>query len=677
LTDPLETNKNHFFAMATQWLTSGPGKVFQTLGQCKGEERRRELVARLGQSDNAEDVFQQSAVTLWSMALEGHKAKKFQATEGSVLPVLSLCLTSRLEKLLGATSAWDQTEEKAQTALEEARNSGNSSKVAEASLALAAARLVKEAPSPEICDLLLQAQNLAMADGNKAGEAMACNSLANVYILMGQGKDALRTVKQGLVALRQMAGNKIYEVPLLHTMMSACFLRHDTDEALRVCQEVALLCKELTAAPAKALVEGCIALAHLANDEQGPAEKVLETALKSVNDAECQILLLGALQEISFAIGKPLSAMKAASELLEKERKRGVKEGIARALLLVSASDSASPDGEKLAQEAKQQFSSLGDKTGEALALVSLAKVHLSQSSLSSAFQTAKEARDAFGQPAGQAFATSLICLGHLRQEDSKAAERTAREALSMFQDANHRAGQALAELLVRKSQQLLQKPNECKIVIDDDRVAHVEISGICLPKSLDAVLNALHQARCKEGVKAVVLLLQGSQGPVSPAGYPGTAGGLCAVPDSQAMASGSFLLGLRTLGLPCVVACCGKIAGPAWGLALAADYRIAAASASFILPIWGPPECFGDLVGHTVAMQLCYNQGPVSALTMLEYGVIHQCQKGEDDAKKAATEVARRIALTPSLACHQSTTMLSPAIEKYASIVARGGVKA
>ena len=37
-------------------------------------------------------------------------------------------------------------------------------------------------------------------------------------------------------------------------------------------------------------------------------------------------------------------------------------------LLQVSASDSASPDAEKLAQEAKQQFSSLGDKTGEALA---------------------------------------------------------------------------------------------------------------------------------------------------------------------------------------------------------------------------------------------------------------------------------------------------------------------
>ncbi|CAJ1395485.1 unnamed protein product [Effrenium voratum] len=77
------------------------------------------------------------------------------------------------------------------------------------------------------------------------------------------------------------------------------------------------------------------------------------------------------------------------------------------------------------------------------------------------------------------------------------------------------------------------------------------------------------------------------------------------------------------------------------------------------------------------VAMQLCYNQGPVSSLTMLEYGVIHQCQKGEEDTKKAAAEVARRIASTPNLACNQTTNMLSPAVEKYASIVARGGVRA
>ena len=46
--------------------------------------------------------------------------------------------------------------------------------------------------------------------------------------------------------------------------------------------------------------------------------------------------LPGALQEVSFAIGKPVSAVKAASDLLALERKRGTKEGIARALLLVT-----------------------------------------------------------------------------------------------------------------------------------------------------------------------------------------------------------------------------------------------------------------------------------------------------------------------------------------------------
>lgn len=52
-----------------------------------------------------------SCITSIFPDFEPREAKKFQATEGSVLPVLSLCLTSRLEKLLGATSPWDQTEE--------------------------------------------------------------------------------------------------------------------------------------------------------------------------------------------------------------------------------------------------------------------------------------------------------------------------------------------------------------------------------------------------------------------------------------------------------------------------------------------------------------------------------------------------------------------------------------
>ena len=41
--------------------------------------------------------------------------------------------------------------------------------------------------------------------------------------------------------------------------------------------------------------------------------------------------------------------------------------------------------------------------------------------------------------------------------------------------------------------------------------------------------------------------------------------------------------------------------------------------------------------------MQLCYNQGPVSALTMLEHGVIHQCQRGVQTVLSSSLWTARR----------------------------------
>mmetsp|Transcript_64531 Transcript_64531/g.151649 ORF Transcript_64531/g.151649 Transcript_64531/m.151649 type:complete len:672 (+) Transcript_64531:48-2063(+) len=666
------------------WVTAAGCKVLQTLGQCCGEVSRRELAARTAQSEEPEEALRQASVTLWSLTLSGYATQKFEPKEGAVLPIATLAIDSRLAKAAGnAGGSWaPQQEQDAKAAVQKARESQNSLQEAHALLNLAAVQVFSWASKDSkdaamlrpVGDLLRQAVVLFEKEKDHGGEAMACNMLANFYILVGQARDAIRSAKQGLAAMRALGANQLHEVPILQTLMSASFLRQDVDEAFRACEEAARLCKESKApSAASALADLCIAQAHLANDEQGQAQRLAEASLKSCaasKDQDAEIIALGGLQEIAFTIGKPISAQKAAQELLEKERRRGIKEAVARALLRVSISD---VDGE-MAQQAKQQYASLGDKVNESLASVSLASALLSQSKTSEATAAAKEAMTSFqaaALPAGQGFASCLLSVVQLRQEDSTAAERLAREAMAMFQDAQHRIGQGLAELLVRRAHQLRDKPRECKIVIDDFSVAHVEISGICTPKSLEQVLNALHQARCKDGVKAVVLVLQGAKGPTTPAGYGGAA------PPSQALASGTFLLGLRTLGLPCVAACCGKVAGPAWGLVLAADYRIASATSSFILPIWGPPECFGDLVGHTVAMQLCYNQGPVNALTMLEYGVVHQCQRGEEDTKQAAAEVARRIASTPTLACHQTTTMLSSAIEKYASIVASGGVKA
>ncbi|CAE7256860.1 unnamed protein product [Symbiodinium pilosum] len=674
--------------MGPTWVSCDAGKVFQTLGQCCAEANRRELVARAAESEDSEEAWKQASVTLWSLALAQYKSN-FDAKEGSVLPVMTLAIDSRMQKAGGGTSSGNWAsggEEGAQASLDKARDAQDVAKEAQSLLNLAAIKASAWAASQSksselrpLGDLLQKGLTIFEKEKDYSGEAVASNMLANFYILMGQAKDAVRMAKQGLAAARQGGQGRVQEIPLLHTLMAASFLRNDPDEALRISTEVAQICRDSKASAVCGLADACTAQVHLANDEQGQAQRLAEAALKAVQDAkdtDSEILVLGTLQEIAFAIGKPVSALKAAQELLERERRRGIKEAIARAQLLVSISDTTAASSSDLARQAKEQFASMKDKVGEGLALVSLARALFSSAKTGEATGAAKEAMASFEAsdlPAGQGFAGCFLALVEGR-EDPVAAERLAREALCAFQDARHRVGQALAELLIRRSQQLREKPSECKIVVDDFAVAHVEISGVCTPKSLEQVLNALHEARCKDGVKAVVLLIQGAKGPVNPAG-PGFGGWVS--PQKQAVASGTFLLGLRTLGLPCVAACCGKIAGPAWGLVLATDYRIASATSNFILPIWGPPECFGDLVGHTVAMQLCYNQGPVNALTMLEYGVIHQCQRGDEDTKKAATEVARRIASTPTLACHQATTMLSPAIEKYASIVARGGLRA
>eukprot|EP00913_Durusdinium_trenchii_P019886 g18693.t1 len=343
-------------------------------------------------------TFQRAALTLWSIALDG-KAKKFAAAEGSTLPVLSLALTNRLEQLVGAkASAFDLDVTKAQAALQAARDAGSAQQVADASLALAAAQVLVEPNLEKLAEIV-------ELEEDKAGTAVALNILANVHILMGHGKDALRAAKQGLYALRSMGGQKIFEVPLLQTMMSACWLRSDSDEALRCCEEVAGICQEAKVDPViLALADGCTALASLANDEQGPAERKVETALKEAPD------LLHAVP---------------CEDLLEKERKRGVKEGVARALLLVSAS-SEEDEAKAKATEAKQLFGTLRD----------LAKRAQLASSTASALPVAKESFEAFqGCLVGQGFASSLLTLAYLRQEDAKQAERTSREALTMFQE--------------------------------------------------------------------------------------------------------------------------------------------------------------------------------------------------------------------------------------------------
>ncbi|CAE7796398.1 unnamed protein product [Symbiodinium sp. CCMP2456] len=443
------------------WVSADAGKVFQTLGQCRAEASRRELVAKAGETEDADEAWKQASITLWSVALCDYNTT-IEPKEGTVLPVMTLSLESRLQKTAGsASSDWGSGgEEGAKAALEKARESKDSSKEAQALLNLAALQAktwaasgAKSALRP-IGDFLEASLALFEKEKDHSGEAVACNMLANFYILLGQAKDAVRMVKQGLTATRAL-NSRLHEVPLLQTLMAASFLRNDADESLRASCEIATICRASKAsAVACALADACTAQAHLANDEQGQAQRLAEAALKACRDAkdvDGEILVLGALQEIAFAIGKPVSALKTAQDLLEKERKRGIKEAIARAHLLVSVSDATAASSSDLAKQAKDQYASLkGSSVGESLALVSLARALFALGKTKEAESAAKEAMASFASEVGQGFASCLLALAQLRLEDAVAAERLAREALGLFQDGHHRVGQALAELLVR-----------------------------------------------------------------------------------------------------------------------------------------------------------------------------------------------------------------------------------
>ena len=351
---------------------------------------------------------------------------------------MTLAIDSRMQKAGGGTSSGNWAsggEEGAQASLDKARDAQDVAKEAQSLLNLAAIKASAWAASQSksselrpLGDLLQKGLTIFEKEKDYSGEAVASNMLANFYILMGQAKDAVRMAKQGLAAARQGGQGRVQEIPLLHTLMAASFLRNDPDEALRISTEVAQICRDSKASAVCGLADACTAQVHLANDEQGQAQRLAEAALKAVQDAkdtDSEILVLGTLQEIAFAIGKPVSALKAAQELLERERRRGIKEAIARAQLLVSISDTTAASSSDLARQAKEQFASMKDKVGEGLALVSLARALFSSAKTGEATGAAKEAMASFEAsdlPAGQGFAGCFLALVEGR-EDSAALQ--------------------------------------------------------------------------------------------------------------------------------------------------------------------------------------------------------------------------------------------------------------
>merc|ERR1719203_1410382 len=193
------------------------------------------------------------------------------------------------------------------------------------------------------------------------------------------------------------------------------------------------------------------------------------------------------------------------------------------------------------------------------------------------------------------------------------------------------------------------------RMCFDDECLAHVDINEVATQDSLENVIDILHSWSSRDKgkfIKGIVLHIEGAPAPDRLHSY--------------AMATGNFLVGLRTLGLPITTCCWGTIAGPSWGLVLVGDYRIAAADTKFVLPILRPVECLQQLLGPRNATHLTMDSGKTSAGALLEMGVLHQVQKDKENAQKSGCEMATRIAQFPSLACRQTLTLMCPDAEEY-----------
>lgn len=305
----------------------------------------------------------------------------------------------------------------------------------------------------------------------------------------------------------------------------------------------------------------------------------------------------------------------------------------------------------------------LGDTTGEASAQVAAANARLSQASGPQADEALVLARAALasfkgsGQRAGEAVALATAAAATTAKGDAREAENLLREALAIFRELRDSVGDAYAMLLLKEIKVVAARPCPATAELDLARgVAQIEVTdGACL-MSLRGVVAKLQAA---QGLACVVLHLAGATDPAAAA--------------ASSRDVGVFLLGLRTLGLPVIASICGRISGPMWGLVLCCDYRIAATSSTFICPLWGKPECFRSILGHNVSTQLTMAVGPKDSLVMLESGVLHQLQKGTADARTAATEMAKRVAATPSMACRKQPFILNQAVEDYAMAAVHG----
>jgi 2-(1,2-epoxy-1,2-dihydrophenyl)acetyl-CoA isomerase len=210
--------------------------------------------------------------------------------------------------------------------------------------------------------------------------------------------------------------------------------------------------------------------------------------------------------------------------------------------------------------------------------------------------------------------------------------------------------------------------------------------------ESKQALLDAVREVAADPAVRAVVL---------TGAGKAFCAGqdlrehhALLAAGDAAPMHTvrdhfNPLALGVARMPKPVVAAVNGMAAGAGASLAFAADFRIAAESARFLVAFasiglsldTGASWTLPRLVGHARATALAILDEPIGAGPALEMGLVNAVVP-DDRAVPAAQELAAKLAAGPTLAyaaikaslAYAATATLEQALEKEAELQARAG---
>lgn len=484
-------------------------------------------------------------------------------------------------------------------------------------------------------------------------KASACAEVSAALVL--QGDDAAAAVEKANESVKaaQKSKDKKLEGIALLALANALVAKGDPVEACRSASQARMLFEEAKDKSLQAAALDASARAYASDGFHGEAIRTAEEGLALETGSPA---ILETIHSVYSAQGKAGSALRIAKELLGGMKG---KKDVACAQLMVGTSYPEHKDSCEGAKAAVTAFRELNDKGAEACALVVLARALISQTPPMGE-QGLKAAKDALAtfqakdDQAAAANAMNMVAHAHMAIGDADEAEKAGNEAVTMFRALGDSAGESTALATVNLTQTVSLKPCQARLLIDDMNTVHIEVNELATQESMEAIIHTLQSYNYRAGaVKAMCLHVEGISAPPE-----------C---HFHGMSSGAFMIGLRSIGVPIIGVCWGRISGPSWGLVLGADYRMALANTEFVLPLWCPPECLGDLIGHSIAVELCMTSGTMSGAQLLELGVLHQAHENKEFASKAAHEFAKRLAGFPAIALRQTMSLMCPVAERYA----------